>query len=100
MGEFIRGLTADWSTRHKIVGEVRGKGLMIGIEIVRDQKTKERAPDLRNRLVQMAFHKGLLILGSGDTTLRFCPPLLIDEEQAEFAVRTVDACITEIERSM
>lgn len=100
MGEFIRGLTADWTTRHKIVGEVRGKGLMIGIEIVRDQKTKERAPDLRNRLVQMAFHKGLLILGSGDTTLRFCPPLLIDEEQAEFAVRTVDACITEIERSM
>jgi 4-aminobutyrate aminotransferase len=100
MGEFIRSLTADWTTRHKIVGEVRGKGLMIGIEIVRDQKTKERAPDLRNRLVQMAFHKGLLILGSGDTTLRFCPPLLIDEEQAEFAVRTVDACITEIERSL
>ena len=100
MGEFIRGLTADWTTRHKIVGEVRGRGLMIGIEIVRDQKTKERAPDLRNRLVQMAFHKGLLILGSGDTTLRFCPPLLIDEEQAAFAVRTVDACITEIERSM
>ena len=100
MGEFIRGLTADWTTRHKIVGEVRGKGLMIGIEIVRDQKTKERAPDLRNRLVQMAFGKGLLILGSGDTTLRFCPPLIIDEEQAEFAVRTVDACITEIERSM
>jgi 4-aminobutyrate aminotransferase len=100
MGEFIRSLTADWTTRHKIVGEVRGKGLMIGIEIVRDQKTKERAPDLRNRLVQMAFHKGLLILGSGDTTLRFCPPLLIDEEQAEFAVRTVDACITEIERAM
>ena len=100
MGELIRSLTADWTTRHKIVGEVRGKGLMIGIEIVRDQKTKERAPDLRNRLVQMAFHKGLLILGSGDTTLRFCPPLLIDEEQAEFAVRTVDACITEIERAM
>jgi len=100
MGEFIKRLTADWTTRHKIVGEVRGKGLMIGIEIVRDQKTKERAPDLRNRLVQMAFHKGLLILGSGDTTLRFCPPLLIDEQQAEFAVRTVDACLTEIERSM
>src|ERR1700691_6281863 len=100
MGEFIRGLTADWSTRHKIVGEVRGKGLMIGIEIVRDQKTTERAPDLRNRLVQMAFHKGLLILGSGDTTLRFCPPLLIDEEQAEFAVRTVAACTTKIDRSM
>src|SRR5271154_6496502 len=100
MGEFILRRTSDWREKFKNVGDIRGRGLMIGIEFVRDQKTKERAPDLRNRLVQMAFHKGLLILGSGDTTLRFCPPLLIDEEQAEFAVRTVDACITEIERSM
>jgi 4-aminobutyrate aminotransferase len=100
VGEFIKRQTADWTERHKIVGEVRGRGLMIGIEIVRDQKTKERAPDLRNRIVQMAFHKGLLVLGSGDTTLRLCPPLMIDEEQAEFAVRTLDGIITEIERTL
>ncbi|HEY4879956.1 MAG TPA: acetyl ornithine aminotransferase family protein [Candidatus Acidoferrales bacterium] len=100
MGDFMMRQMADWTAKHKIVGQVRGKGLMIGIEIVRDQKTKERASDLRNRLVQMAFHKGLLILGSGDTTLRFCPPLLIDEEQAEFAVRTMGACLTELERTM
>src|SRR5579862_9061578 len=100
MGEFIMKRTADWTERHKTVGEIRGRGLMIGIEFVRDQKTKERAPELRNRLVQMAFHKGLLILGSGDTTLRFCPPLLIDEAQAEFAVRTMDACLTELERTL
>jgi 4-aminobutyrate aminotransferase len=48
----------------------------------------------------MAFHKGLLVLGSGDTTLRLCPPLVIDEEQADFAVRTLDACIAEVERSI
>jgi 4-aminobutyrate aminotransferase len=100
MGEFIKRQTANWPERHKIVGEVRGRGLMIGIEFVRDQKTKERAPDLRNRIVQMAFHKGLLVLGSGDTTLRLCPPLMIDEEQAEFAVRTLDGIITEIERTL
>jgi 4-aminobutyrate aminotransferase len=100
MGEFIKRQTADWPERHKIVGEVRGRGLMIGIEFVRDQKTKERAPDLRNRIVQMAFHKGLLVLGSGDTTLRLCPPLMIDEEQAEFAVRTLDGIISEIERTL
>jgi 4-aminobutyrate aminotransferase len=100
MGEFIKRQTADWTERHKIVGEVRGRGLMIGIEFVRDQKTKERAPDLRNRIVQMAFHKGLLVLGSGDTTLRLCPPLMIDEEQAEFAVRTLDEIISEIERTL
>jgi 4-aminobutyrate aminotransferase len=100
MGQHIFKLTADWRERHKIVGDIRGKGLMIGIELVRDQKTKERAPDLRNRIVEMAFHKGLLILGAGENALRFCPPLLIDEEQAEFAVRTIDACLTEVEKSM
>jgi 4-aminobutyrate aminotransferase len=100
MGAFIMRQTADWTARHKIVGEVRGRGLMIGIEFVRDQKTKERAPDLRNRIVQMAFQKGLLVLGSGDTTLRLCPPLLIDEEQANFALKTLDGIISEIERSL
>jgi 4-aminobutyrate aminotransferase len=100
MGDFIMQRTADWTERHQIVGEVRGKGLMIGIEFVRDQKTKERAPDLRNRIVEMAFHKGLLILGSGDTTIRLCPPLVIDEEQAEFAVRTLEEIIGEVERTL
>jgi 4-aminobutyrate aminotransferase len=100
MGEFIMRQTADWTERHKIVGQVRGKGLMIGIEFVRDQKTKERAGDLRNRIVQMAFHKGLLVLGSGDTTLRLCPPLLVDEEQISFALRTLDGIIGEVERTL
>jgi 4-aminobutyrate aminotransferase len=100
MGDYIMKRTADWREKHKIVGEVRGRGLMIGIEFVRDQKTKEKANDLRNKLVQMAFHKGLLVLGSGDTTLRLCPPLLIDEAQADFALNTLEACITELERSL
>ncbi|HJZ50900.1 MAG TPA: acetyl ornithine aminotransferase family protein [Candidatus Acidoferrales bacterium] len=100
MGEFIMRQTADWTERHKIVGQVRGKGLMIGIEFVRDQKTKERAGDLRNRIVQMAFHKGLLVLGSGDTTLRLCPPLLVDEEQISFALRSLDGIISEVEHTL
>jgi 4-aminobutyrate aminotransferase len=100
MGEFIMKKTADWKAKHKIVGDIRGRGLMIGIEFVRDQKTKEKAPELRNRIVEQAFYKGLLVLGSGDTTLRLCPPLLVDEEQAEFALRTLDGLITEVERSM
>lgn len=99
MGDYILRETANWTVKHKIVGQVRGRGLMIGIEIVRDQKTKEKAPEFRNRIVQMAFQKGLLILGSGDTTLRFCPPLLIDEEQAAFAVGTLAEVLSEIERA-
>jgi 4-aminobutyrate aminotransferase len=100
LGDFLMRETASWTTKHKSVGQVRGKGLMIGIEIVRDQKTKEKAPDLRNRIVQMAFHKGLLMLGSGDTTVRMCPPLLIDEEQAAFAIQTLDGILTEVERTL
>jgi 4-aminobutyrate aminotransferase len=73
---------------------------MIGIEIVRDQKTKERAYDLRNRIVELAFTKGLLVLGAGENTVRLAPPLLIDQEQADFAVRTLEACIAEVERSL
>jgi 4-aminobutyrate aminotransferase len=73
---------------------------MIGIELVRDQNTREGAPELRDRIVQLAFHKGLLLLGAGENSLRLCPPLLIDKEQAEFAVGALDACISEVENSL
>jgi 4-aminobutyrate aminotransferase len=99
MGEFIFRKIANWPERHKSVGDIRGKGLMIGIEFVRDQKTKERAPELRNRVIQAAFKKGLLILGAGENSVRLAPPLIIDEEQAEFAIDTLDACISEAERT-
>jgi 4-aminobutyrate aminotransferase len=100
VGEFIIGRIADWPQKHRIVGDVRGKGLMIGIEFVRNQQTKERAADLRDRVVDIAFAKGLLLLGCGPNTLRLAPPLVVDEEQADFAVRTVDAAITEVEKSL
>jgi 4-aminobutyrate aminotransferase len=100
VGEFMMKRMADWPARHRMVGDVRGKGLMIGIELVRNQKTRERAPELRNRILQMAFHKGLLVLGAGENSVRIAPPLLIDEDQAEFAVRTLGECVAEVERSL
>ncbi len=99
VGEFLMGRMADWPARHRIVGDVRGKGLMIGVEIVRDQKTKERAGDFREAIVDRAFEKGLLLLGAGENTIRIAPPLMIDEEQADFAAQTLEACISEIEKS-
>jgi 4-aminobutyrate aminotransferase len=97
MGAAIVRHTADWRKRHRIVGDIRGRGLMIGIEFVHDQETKEKAPDLRNRIVQMAFQKGLLILGAGENSIRLAPPLMIDQEQAEFAISTLEACISALE---
>jgi 4-aminobutyrate aminotransferase len=99
VGGFLMGRMADWPARHRIVGDVRGKGLMIGVEIVRDQKTKERAGDLREAIVDLAFEKGLLLLGAGENTIRIAPPLIVDEEQAAYAAQTLEACISEVEKS-
>jgi 4-aminobutyrate aminotransferase len=99
MGDYLFVKMKDWPSRFRIVGDVRGKGLMIGVEFVHDQKTKAPAPDLRNSVIQAAFHHGLLILGAGENSIRIAPPLLIDEEQADFAVRTLETCISEAERS-
>jgi 4-aminobutyrate aminotransferase len=71
---------------HPNVGDIRGHGLMIGIELVKDRQTRERHPDLRNEVVLKAFDRGLLILGCGKNTIRFCPPLTISKDEATVAV--------------
>jgi 4-aminobutyrate aminotransferase len=98
MGEYLFAKLGGWRERFSIVGDVRGLGLMIGIEIVRDQKTKEKAPELRSLIVKRAFEKGLLVLGAGENTVRVSPALVIDEEQADFAVRALEECLKEVEK--
>jgi 4-aminobutyrate aminotransferase len=100
VGDYLLKHMAEWPAKHKLVGDVRGKGLMIGVELVLDKKTKERAHDLRDKVVDMAFEKGVLLLGAGENTVRIAPPLLVDEEQAEFAAGVLDKCITEVEKGM
>ena len=100
MGKYIFGRIQDWPRRFKFVGDVRGKGLMIGIEIVRDQKTKVKASDLRKQVVHGAFERGLLVLSSGESSIRMSPPLLIDEEQADFAISTLEECFRAAEKSV
>jgi len=97
LGDYIFKKIAGWKDKFKIVGDVRGRGLMIGIEIVRDQKTKEKAADLRNHIVDRAFYHGLCILGAGENTLRLSPPLMIDEQQADAALAIVEKCLHEAE---
>jgi 4-aminobutyrate aminotransferase len=99
MGAYLMDRMRDWPQRFPIVGDVRGLGLMIGIELVRDQTTKERASTERDRIVNMAFERGLLILGAGDSTIRLSPPLVITRDQADFAIATLEACFRECSTS-
>jgi 4-aminobutyrate aminotransferase len=99
VGDYLFSKMSDWPKRFQIVGDVRGKGLMIGVEIVGDQATKERSKDLRDRVVVNAFHKGLLTLDSGENSLRISPPLIIDEEQADCAIAILEESIREAEKT-
>jgi 4-aminobutyrate aminotransferase len=85
----------DWPRRFRIVGDVRGLGLMIGFELVRDQHSKERAPELRDRIQELAFERGLLVLGAGRNAIRLCPPLVITRDQADFAIDTLEDTLRE-----
>jgi 4-aminobutyrate aminotransferase len=83
--------------KHPLIGDVRGRGLMIGVELVRDRQTKERATDERNAVVNAAFRRGLLVLGAGKNAIRFSPPLVLTRQQAELAVRIFDEALSEVE---
>jgi 4-aminobutyrate aminotransferase len=98
MGEHIMGRIADWPRRHPLVGEVRGRGLMIGIELVKNRETREPNPEARHKVIEAAFKQGLLILGCGASTVRLMPPLIIDQEQADFAVDILDRCMAEAQK--
>jgi 4-aminobutyrate aminotransferase len=93
IGGHILDRIRHWPRRFPHVGDVRGLGLMIGIEIVQDQMSKDRAPELRNQLVAKAFERGLLVLGAGRNSIRLCPPLIITRDQADFAVDTLEECL-------
>jgi 4-aminobutyrate aminotransferase len=82
--------------KHAIIGEVRGKGLMIGIELVKDRQTKERAIKERDRLVDECFARGLLVLGAGRNSLRLSPPLVLTKGEADTATEIIDAALADI----
>jgi 4-aminobutyrate aminotransferase len=96
VGAHLMARLRELPRKFPIVGDVRGLGLMIGIEIVRDQKTKERAPELRDKIVYACFERGLLVLGAGPNSIRLAPPLVITTEQADFAAETIEEAVRSI----
>jgi len=95
-GKMLARLAA-WKDTHSLVGDVRGRGLMIGIELVLDKTTREPATTLRNRIETICFEKGLLILGCGETSLRLCPPLIVNEDEATVALDILEEALTQVE---
>ncbi|PYQ54874.1 MAG: acetyl ornithine aminotransferase family protein [Acidobacteria bacterium] len=93
VGRALMGALRDRLGGQAVVGDVRGLGLMIGVEIVRDRFRREPAPELRERILEEAFRRGLLLLGCGRSTIRLAPPLVVDEEDAATAARILQEAI-------
>jgi 4-aminobutyrate aminotransferase len=92
-GEYLMTELRELQNSMECIGDVRGKGLMVGVELVKDRDTKERATDWRNEVIQKAFQKGLLLLGCGENTIRFSPALTVTVEE-------IDACLSIFEESL
>jgi 4-aminobutyrate aminotransferase len=96
-GKMLKRLEG-WKESHPLVGDVRGRGLMIGIELVKDKATREPVPALRNRIENLAFERGLMILGCGETSLRLCPALVVSEHEATVALDILEETLTVVEK--
>jgi len=98
VGSHMMRRMAEWPKKHKLVGDVRGRGLMIGVELVKNnnnnnKETKEQAPAERDRVVELAFERGVLLLGCGPSTIRIAPPLITTKDQADVAMDVLEECI-------
>jgi len=100
MGEYMMDALEEIKTKHPVIGQVRGKGLMIGIDFVKDQDTRTPNKAFRDRVDKMAFKNGLLIMGCGPSSVRFAPPLTISKTEADEGLIKFDEAITLVEQEI
>jgi 4-aminobutyrate aminotransferase len=96
MGQRLLAGAGRLAEKYPAIGDVRGLGLMIGMEFVQDRATRARHPELVEQLVQRAFQRGLLLLGAGPSALRFAPPLVVDEYDVDTGLRIIDETLAEL----
>jgi 4-aminobutyrate aminotransferase len=89
----------ELQNKHPLIGDVRGKGLMIGVELVRDRESKVRAVEERNAFVQAMFRRGVLVLGAGKNAIRLAPPLVFTKPQADSLLHVMDEALTEVSQT-
>ncbi|MEW6686948.1 MAG: acetyl ornithine aminotransferase family protein [Candidatus Edwardsbacteria bacterium] len=97
IGKFLLDELEEMKWRHRLMGDVRGRGLFIGVELVRDKVTKEKAIKEKEVIIQKCFEKGLLILGAGQNVIRFVPPLIITKEEATTGLEIFEEALTSVE---
>jgi 4-aminobutyrate aminotransferase len=97
VGEYFMAKLRELATRHTVIGEVRGKGLMIGMELIADRTTRAPARALCDALITRAYHNGLILLACGVSTVRFMPPLMIGKQDVDEAVRLLEASLVEVQ---
>lgn len=93
-GDYLLGALKRMAAHHPSMGEVRGIGLMIGVEFVKNKQTLEIAPQLRDRVEQIAFEHGLLLMGCGANTMRVIPPLVVTRDEVDEALAIMEHAIT------
>lgn len=95
MGDRLQAGARKLQEKYACIGDVRGRGLMVGVEFVKDRTTREPDPELIDRVTERAFRKGLLLLGCGKSTFRFAPPLVLDEYDVDTGLAILDECLKE-----
>ncbi len=98
MGQYTLDALEEIMVIHPSIGQVRGKGLMIGVEFVQNCDTKEPAEQLRDEVIDLSFRMGLLLLGCGKSTIRFAPPLNVSRKEIDEALEIFEEAITLVER--
>lgn len=93
MGGYMIDRLHGTQKKYAPIAEVRGLGLMIGIEIARDREATEPWSELRDKIVVECFNRGLIIQGAGESAIRFSPPLIVEREHVDFAVQTFEAAL-------
>ena len=91
----LKGL-GELQQSYECMGDVRGKGLMVAVELVKDRETKEPARKLRSDIIKNAFRKGLLLLGCGENSIRFCPPLTVNSVEIDTCLSIFDDVVGKI----
>lgn len=94
-GLYLKELLKQLQVKYPVIGDIRGIGLMVGVEFIKDEK-KTPAKELRNKLIGKAFEKGLLLLGAGASSIRLAPPLIVKKADLDIGLNILEDCLKEL----